>query len=114
MGEPTDKLFTTPELRAFFSSEGHVAQMLAFEAALSRAQAQAGIIPQAAAEAIGTGCRVELFDLDALYQEATSAGTPAIPLVRMLTQRVAEAGQPFVHWGATSQDVIDSALMLQM
>src|SRR5262249_38814145 len=98
MADPSDRLYTTPELGTLFSAAGYVAQMLAFEAALALAQAQAGIIPQAAAEAIETGCRVELFDLPALYQAAASAGTLAIPLVRMLTEQVAEAGRPYVHW----------------
>jgi 3-carboxy-cis,cis-muconate cycloisomerase len=88
--------------------------MLAFEAALAHAQARAGMIPQEAASAISASCRVELFDVAALYREAAVAGTPAIPLVRMLTARVVGDGQKYVHWGATSQDAIDTALMLQM
>ncbi len=117
MPEPTDDLFSTPGMSAIFSAEAHVRGMLAFEAALAHAEARAGIIPREAAEAIASSCRVELFDVAALYREAAVAGTPAIPLVRMLTARVeggaGEAGK-FVHWGATSQDTIDTALMLQM
>src|SRR5262245_42953746 len=104
MSEPIDGLFTTPEMAAVFSAEAHVRQLLAFEAALARASARASVIPQAAADAIAASCRVELFDVPALYREAVPAGTPAIPLVRMLTERVAEEGRKFVHWGATSQD----------
>jgi 3-carboxy-cis,cis-muconate cycloisomerase len=91
-----------------------VRHLLAFEAALARAEARAGIIPQTAANAIAAGCRVELFDVTKLYHEAAVAGTLAIPLVRALTEQVAEDAAGFVHWGATSQDAIDSAMMLQM
>src|SRR6266436_817302 len=114
MPEPSDLLFSTPGMAAAFSSEAHVRGMLAFEAALARAEARAGIIPQEAATVIAANCREELFDVAALYREAAVAGTPAIPLVRMLTARVEGDAQKFVHWGATSQDAIDTALMLQM
>src|SRR5947209_6372300 len=114
MPEPLDLLFSTPEMSAAFSPEAHVRGMLAFEAALARAEARAGIIPGEAAIAIEASCRVELFDVAALYNEAVAAGTPAIPLVRMLTTRVEGDASKFVHWGATSQDAIDTALMLQM
>ena len=115
MSEPIDVvLFSTPTMSAAFSPEAHVRGMLAFEAALASAEASAGIIPQEAARVIAASCREELFDVAALYHEAATAGTPAIPLVRMLTARVAGDAQKFVHWGATSQDAIDTALMLQM
>jgi 3-carboxy-cis,cis-muconate cycloisomerase len=114
MSEPGEALFSTAEMCALFSSSAHVQAMLAFEAALAHAEAQAGIIPQKAAALIAASCKVELFDVAALYGEAALAGTPAIPLVRMLTEQVAGDAQKFVHWGATSQDTIDSALMLQM
>src|SRR6266496_1290914 len=114
MPEPIDLVFSTQEMSAIFSSEAHVQGILAFEAALARAEARAGIIPQEAATVIAANCRVELFDVTALYREAAVAGTPAIPLVRMLTAQVEGDAQKFVHWGATSQDAIDTALMLQM
>src|SRR5712692_5103186 len=114
MPEPSDLLFSTPGMAAAFSPEAHVRGMLAFEAALARAEARDGIIPQEAATVITANCREELFDVAALYNEAALAGTPAIPLVRMLTEHVEGDAQKFVHWGATSQDAIDTALMLQM
>jgi 3-carboxy-cis,cis-muconate cycloisomerase len=88
--------------------------MLAFEAALARAEARAGLIPAAAAEAIAAACRVEHFDVLAIFRDAEIAGTPVIPLVRMLSERVVNGARSYVHWGATSQDAIDSALALQM
>jgi 3-carboxy-cis,cis-muconate cycloisomerase len=101
-------------MSAAFSPRAHVAQMLRFEAALARATARAGVAPSEAADAIAECCREELYDVDAIYTEAVIAGTPAIPLVRMLTERVPEPARGWVHWGATSQDVIDTALVLQM
>lgn len=88
--------------------------MLRFEAALARAQSRAGLMPAPAAEAIAAGCQIELFDVEAIFAQARLAGTPAIPLVKALTARVDETARGFVHWGATSQDAIDSALALQM
>lgn len=114
MSEPIDALFSTPAMSAAFSSEAHVRYMLAFEAALARAEARAGIIPQEAADDIAEQCKVELFDVTALYREAAVVGVPAIPLVRMLTAHIEGDAKKFVHWGATSQDVIDTAMMLQM
>lgn len=115
MTERGDVLFlNAPGMAAIFSRQAHVRGMLAFEAALARAEARAGIIPHEAATAIAASCKEELFDVAALYHEAVLAGTPAIPLVRMLTARVGGQAQQFVHWGATSQDAIDTALMLQM
>jgi 3-carboxy-cis,cis-muconate cycloisomerase len=99
---------------AAFSPEAHVRQMLAFEAALARAEARAGVVPDVVAEAITISCRVGLFDVATLYREASLAGTLAIPLVRALTERVEGEAKRYVHWGATSQDAIDTALVLQM
>jgi len=114
MSDAADLLFNTPRMVAAFSSEAHVRGMLAFESALAQAEARVGIIPQQAADAITSSCRVELFDVAALYQEAARAGTPAIPLVHMLSAQIEGEAQKFVHWGSTSQDAIDTALMLQM
>jgi 3-carboxy-cis,cis-muconate cycloisomerase len=97
-----------------FSAAAHVGHMLRFEAALARAEARAGMIPTAAAIAIADACRVELFDVPALERDALHAGTLAVPLVQQLISRVSVDARPYVHWGATSQDVIDTALVLQM
>lgn len=115
MQEPSELLpFCAPGMAAIFSHEAHARAMLAFEAALARAEARTGIIPEEAAAAIVASCREELFDVTALYREAKLAGTPAIPLVRVLTAHVGGEAGKFVHWGATSQDTIDTALMLEM
>lgn len=114
MPVPIDSLFTTAEMAAAFSSTAHVQGMLTFEAALARSEARAGIIPTEAGATIAAHCHAETFDIEALYRDAVAAGTPAIPLVRMLTAQVAGDAHKYVHWGATSQDAIDTAMMLQM
>src|SRR4051794_37523281 len=91
--------------------------MLEVEAALARAQARTGVIPGAAADVIARACRAEAYDVAALHQAAVDAGNLAIPLVAALTARVAEvdaAAKGYVHWGATSQDIIDTGLVLQL
>jgi len=92
-----------------------LAAMASFEAALARASAHAGLVPEAAAETIGRVCAAARFDPGALARAARRAGTLAIPFVKQLTEQVAavspEAARQ-VHFGATSQDVIDTALVL--
>ena len=103
-----ESLSTTEPLAQIFSDASVIKAMLDFEVALARAEAACGIIPVAAADAITKAANPEDFDIATLAQQALRAGTPAIPLVRMLT---AKAGG-FVHWGATSQDLVDTALVL--
>jgi 3-carboxy-cis,cis-muconate cycloisomerase len=109
-----DALYSTAEMAALFSGAGHVRRMLDFEGALARAETRAGVIPQEAAPAISAACDVAQFDVTALLRETATAGTLAIPLAKALTARVGGEAGRYVHWGATSQDVIDTALMLQM
>ena len=110
-------LLRTEALTDMFSDERLVQGMLDFEAALATAQARCGVIPNAAVEPITAACRASLIDLTTLATAAASAGNLAIPLVKQLTQRVKntdpEAAR-YVHWGATSQDAIDTGLMLQL
>ncbi len=106
---------STPAMLAVFGEQPVVQAMLDFEAALARAQADTGVIPAGAAEAIALACRAERFDLPALVAASGRAGSLAIPLVRRLTEEVAKAdagAAQWVHWGSTSQDVIDSAMVL--
>src|SRR5262249_15738455 len=101
----------------FFSDLATVQSILDFESALARAEAKAGIIPAAAAAAITANCRAELFDLPPLAASVSVSGNLAIPLVKHLTQLVAQHNPEatrFVHWGATSQDAIDTGLVLQI
>lgn len=110
-------MFGAEEVERIFMDRARVQRMLDFEAALARAEAGVGVIPGQAAGPIAEKCRVDLFDLGALAVGARKAGNLAIPLIKQLTQLVskddAEAAR-YVHWGATSQDVIDTALVLQL
>jgi 3-carboxy-cis,cis-muconate cycloisomerase len=114
-GRLIESLATTPALAALFSDESVLQAMLQFETALARAEARCGVIPKQAAEAIVVASRGANFDMPALADATFRAGTPSIPLVKMLTEQVrktnAEAAR-FVHWGATSQDVADTAMSL--
>jgi len=110
-------LLGSPAVSAIFSDHGRLQGMLDFEAALARAEARAGVIPARAATVISAKCRAQLFDPTALAEATARAGIPVIPLVKHLTALVAaddpEAAR-FVHWGATSQDAMDTGLVLQL
>jgi len=110
-----DSFLSTAAMDQAFS-DGHLVQaMLDFEAALSRAQAAEGLIPSTALPAIVAACRAEHYDLQALAASSRTAGSLAIPLVQTLKARVAQAdpqAAAYVHWGSTSQDVIDTGMVL--
>jgi 3-carboxy-cis,cis-muconate cycloisomerase len=110
-----DNLATSEPLSEMFSDRSVLQAMLDFEVALASVQARLGIIPAAAADAIANAASVQDFDPAALARDTLRAGTPGIPLAKVLTEKVraldAEAAK-FVHWGATSQDVADTALIL--
>jgi 3-carboxy-cis,cis-muconate cycloisomerase len=112
-----DPLFTTDAMREIFSDRRKLQGMLEFEAALARALARAGVAPESAVEPIVVQCNPNNFALDPLAREAALAGNLAIPLVKVLTAAVAKSDPKaagFVHWGATSQDAIDTGLALQL
>jgi 3-carboxy-cis,cis-muconate cycloisomerase len=110
-------LFGAPAVNEIFSPSNTVQRMLDFEAALATAEVQLGIIPTGAAGPIRAQCRADRFDLAALADGCARAGNLAIPMIQQLTGLVAavdtEAAQ-YVHWGATSQDTIDTGLALQL
>jgi len=100
---------------AAFDDAALIQAMLDFEAALAAAQADEGLLPRTAAQAIAAACRVDRFDIPALVAAGRRSGTLAVPLVKELTRLVAQAdaeGATVVHWGSTSQDVQDSAMVL--
>src|SRR6058998_2273134 len=108
-------MLSSAAMRAICDDGAALQNMLDFEAALARTEAALGVIPASAAGPITNACRAESFDLAALADAATRSGNLAIPLVKTLTAKVAKADAEaarYVHWGATSQDVIDSATML--
>ena len=110
-------LFRWDTVEDLLTDRARVQAMLDFEAALARAEADARVIPASAAGPIAAQCSVERFDIAALARAGALAGNLAIPLVAQLTALVAsndaEAAR-YVHWGATSQDAIDTGLMLQL
>lgn len=112
-----DPLFRSQAVEKVFSNRATLQAMLDFEAALARAEARAGFIPASAAPSIEAKCRAELYDMTVLARAAANAGNLAIPLVKQLTLLVAKKDKDaarYVHWGATSQDVIDTGRVLQL
>jgi len=110
-------LDSTPAMEAIFSDRTRVQRMLDVEAALAVAEARHGVIPVGAVAPIGATCDAGVIDFAALAAAAATAGNLAIPLVRQLTARVAASdaeAAKYVHWGATSQDVIDTGTALQL
>jgi 3-carboxy-cis,cis-muconate cycloisomerase len=112
-----DPLFRWNALEELFTDRARVQGMLDFEAALARAESRLGVIPKSVAEPIASKCRAGLFDVSSLASAAARAGNLAIPLVKQLTDLVEmddlEAAR-YVHWGATSQDAIDTGFVLQL
>ena len=107
----------TRSIDALFDLESRVQGILSFEAALARVSEELSIIPAAAGGAIASQCDVAHFDLAAIEREAESTGNEAIPTIDQLRAQVAavdETAATFVHWGATSQDAIDTALVLAL
>jgi 3-carboxy-cis,cis-muconate cycloisomerase len=112
-----DHYFTQQGMREVFSDRGRVQGMLDFEAALARAEAFIGAIPAEAVNDIVAACDASLYDFDALAVAIGNAGNSAIPLVKALGQQIAtrsEKAERYVHMGATSQDAMDSGLVVQL
>jgi 3-carboxy-cis,cis-muconate cycloisomerase len=114
-GSPFEGFLSTPEMAVAFGQETVVQGMLDFEAALAQAQGAEGVIPPAAATEIRRHCRIEEVDVQAVVAASGRAGSLAIPLVKQLTAAVARDDADaarYVHWGSTSQDLIDTAMAL--
>ncbi|WP_047302249.1 3-carboxy-cis,cis-muconate cycloisomerase [Pseudomonas fluorescens] len=112
-----DAYFTAREMRGVFCDQGRVQAMLDFEAALARAEARIGLIPQRAVAPIEASCQAQFYDFQALGEAIATAGNSAIPLVKALGKQIAQGdaeAERYVHLGATSQDVMDSGLVLQL
>ena len=110
-----ERSLSTPEMLEVFGEASVLQTMLDVEAALARAQAAQGVIPEAAAQVIVSCCKVEWLDSDAIINASGHAGSLVIPLVKHLTAKVAHIDSHaagFVHWGGTSQDVMDTAMSL--
>ncbi|CAI8767376.1 3-carboxy-cis,cis-muconate cycloisomerase [Pseudomonas sp. IT-P44] len=112
-----DAYFTARDMREVFCDQGRVQAMLDFEAALARAEAHVGLIPQTAVAPIEAACRAGHYDFAALGEAIATAGNSAIPLVKALGKQIATTdadAERYVHLGATSQDVMDTGLVLQL
>lgn len=107
-------MFGSAEMRAIFSDSGFLARCLEVEAALARAQAGLGMIPAAAASEISAKAKPAVLDLERLKRETELVGYPILPLVKQLAAACAGEAGRYVHWGATTQDIMDSALVLQL
>ncbi|AEE52827.1 3-carboxy-cis,cis-muconate cycloisomerase [Haliscomenobacter hydrossis] len=112
-----ESLFYKTEANTLFSAEAYLEAMLRFEAALAQAEAEQGMIPVAAAQAITEACAAPNLDMVNLKLQIGLAGNPNIPLVKQLTaavKKIDPEAAKFVHLGATSQDVMDTAMVLQL
>jgi 3-carboxy-cis,cis-muconate cycloisomerase len=110
-------LLSSTTMRAILDDRARLQRMLDFIVALARAEAAVGIIPALATDQIAAAAQADRYDLQALGEAAVTAGNIAIPLVNALTAEVAKtdvAAAGYVHWGATSQDIIDTALVLEL
>lgn len=105
--------FGTPAMRAVFDDRELVRKYVQVEVALAKAQARCGVIPAAAAEEIAAKCDADTLDFDLLRHETEIVGYPILPLVHQISKQAGASGG-FVHWGATTQDIMDTAVVLQV
>jgi 3-carboxy-cis,cis-muconate cycloisomerase len=107
-------IFTTPAMRAVWSDENRVQKYLDFEAALARAQAKLKIIPQEACDEIVAHCDLKFMDMAKLKEATERIGYPVLPVVQQLVKACKDKLGEWSHWGATTQDITDTATVLQM
>lgn len=107
-------LFNTPEIAAIFSDEQYIRFLLAIEGKLAKVQGKLRVIPPGAAVLISTGANTLQIDFDQLRLETEQAGFPVAEIVRQLQAHVGEGPADYVHWGVTAQDIMDTALILQI
>lgn len=105
--------FGTPLMREVFSDFSLISRYVEVEIALAQAEARCGVIPPEAAAEIARRADVSSLDFDLLRRETDLVGYPILPLVQQLVKQCGEAGR-YVHWGATTQDIMDSAVILQV
>src|SRR2546423_11574554 len=105
--------FGTPRMREVFSDFSSIARCGEVEMAVARAQGLCGVIPGDGAEEIAKNTNVSALDFDLLRQQTEIVGYPILPLVQQMVKQCGEAGR-YVHWGATTQDIMDTALVLQL
>ncbi len=105
--------FGTPQMRAVFDDRELIRKYVQVEVALAKAQARCGVIPEAAAKEIAAKCNADTLDFDLLRHETEIVGYPILPLVHQIAKQAGASGG-YVHWGATTQDIMDTAVVLQV
>src|SRR5215471_12273588 len=107
-------IFSTADMRHVFSDEARVGYYLEIEAAMAKAQARLGIIPENAAKEIVRQCRIENIDFPRLKQQTERIGYPILGVVQQIVALCADGLGEWCHWGATTQDITDTAAILQI
>ena len=107
-------IFSTAEMRQVFSDEARVGYYLEIEAALAKAQARLGVIPEKAAREIVRQCRIENIDLVRLKQQTERIGYPILGVVQQIVALCEKGLGEWCHWGATTQDITDTAAVMQI
>jgi 3-carboxy-cis,cis-muconate cycloisomerase len=107
-------IFSTPEMRGVFSDETRTGFYLEIEAALARVQGRLGIIPERAAREIERTCRIEAIDFAKLKQQTERIGYPILGVVQQIVEHCADGLGEWCHWGATTQDITDTAAIMQI
>lgn len=105
--------FGTPRMREIFSDRALIGRYIEVEVALARSEARCGVIPAEAAEIIAKESRLDRIDFDHMREETDIVGYPILPLVHQLVEMCGESGR-YIHWGATTQDIMDTANVLQV
>jgi 3-carboxy-cis,cis-muconate cycloisomerase len=105
--------FGTPAMRAVFDDRELIRKYVEVEIALAKAEAKCGVIPQEAADEIAATCDADTLDFDLLRHETEIVGYPILPLVHQISKQAGKSGG-YVHWGATTQDIMDTAVALQI
>src|SRR5579872_4453307 len=105
--------FGTPRMREIFSDYALISRYAEAEVALATADARCGVIPAEGAEQIAAHTDVAALDFDLLRQQTDVVGYPILPLVHQMLKQCGDAGR-YVHWGATTQDIMDTAVVLQV
>ena len=107
-------IFSSESMRQVFSDENRVQCYLDIEAALARVQARLGLIPQRAADEITAKCTLDIIDMDKLKSKTELIGYPVLPVVQQLVAACADHLGEYCHWGATTQDITDTATIMQI
>lgn len=107
-------LFVDPRAAEIFSERSFLERLLRFEAELATVEGGLGVIPAAAVQPIVAACTIDSIDRERLKQRTTEVGFPVAPLLEQLSGAVSGDWQEYLHWGATTQDAMDTALALQM